>query len=99
MSTTKLMDFLCLICSLLYNCGTTDQIPDWVPDQYVRCPVQIIMRKLEILSPACYFSMIRRPSFLTKDVWHRQEVLLHSCSPAQWREPLDSDLERERTLP
>ena len=28
MSATKLMDFLCFICSLLYNCGTTEQIPD-----------------------------------------------------------------------
>merc|ERR1711940_124589 len=43
------------------------KIPDWVPDQYIGCPVLITMRKLEILSPAAYFSMIRRPSFLTQD--------------------------------
>ena len=30
MSATKLMEYLCYICSLLYNCGTTDQVPDWV---------------------------------------------------------------------
>ena len=43
MSATKLMDYLCYICSLLYNCGTTEQVPDWVPEKYVRCPVLIIM--------------------------------------------------------
>ena len=33
MSTTKLMDYICHLCSLLYNAGVTEQIPDWVPDQ------------------------------------------------------------------
>ena len=68
MSTTKLMEWLCYVVSLLYNCGTTEQVPDWVPEVYVRCPVKIIMKKLEILSPACYFSMIRRPTFLKEDL-------------------------------
>ena len=40
MSTTKLMDYICLLCSLLYNAGVTEQIPDWVPDQYIKCPVK-----------------------------------------------------------
>ena len=67
MSTTKLMEWLCYVCALLYKVGTTEQVPDWVPEMYVNTPVNIIMRKLQILSPACYFSMIRRPAFLKED--------------------------------
>ena len=84
MSTTKLMDYLCYICSLLYNCGTTDQVPDWVPEIYVSCPVLTIMKKLEILSPACYFSMIRRPAFLKEDLLgiHRKFYLIPVSLPS-----------------
>ena len=84
MSTTKLMEYLCYICSLLYNCGTTDQVPDWVPEIYVSCPVLIIMKKLEILSPACYFSMIRRPTFLKEDLLgiHRKFYYIPASLPS-----------------
>jgi hypothetical protein len=84
MSATKLMEYLCYICSLLYNCGTTDQVPDWVPEIYVSCPVNIIMKKLEILSPACYFSMIRRPTFLQEDLLgiHRKFYYIPASPPS-----------------
>ncbi len=49
MSTTKLMDYICLLCSPLYNAGVTKQIPDWVPDQYIKCPVLLAMKKLEYM--------------------------------------------------
>ena len=55
MSTNKLMYYLCHLCSLMYNAGVTDQCPDWVPVQYIKCPVELTMKKLEYISPAAYF--------------------------------------------
>ena len=67
MSTNKLMDFLCHVCSLLYNTGVADQCPEWVPAQFIQCPVEMTMRKLEYISPALYFCLLTRPNFLTED--------------------------------
>ena len=48
------------------------------------CPVNIIMKKLEILSPACYFSMIRRPTFLQQDLLgiHRKFYYIPASPPS-----------------
>ena len=67
MSTNKLMDFLCLVCSLLYNRGVADKCPEWVPTQFITCPPELAMRKLEYISPALYFCLLRNPNFLAED--------------------------------
>ena len=33
LSSNKLMDYICLICSMLYNTGVSARVPEWVPIQ------------------------------------------------------------------
>ena len=54
MSSNALMDWTCLISALLYHCGSNPELPDWVPEEYLRCPLQLALEKLESLSHAAY---------------------------------------------
>jgi hypothetical protein len=67
MPVNDLMDCICLISGLLYNTGASSQIPEWVPAEYLTCPPSIAMQKIEALTPAGYFNILRRPHFLSKD--------------------------------
>jgi hypothetical protein len=67
MSSNALMEWICLVSSLLYHCGANPRLPDWVPVEYLSCPLQLALEKLESLSPAAYFCMLRTPNFLSQD--------------------------------
>ena len=67
MPVNDLMDFICLTSGMLYNTGASAQVPEWVPAEYLTCPPSIAMKKIEALTPAGYFNILRRPHFLSKD--------------------------------
>ena len=67
MSSNQLMEWLCIIASFLYNCGTNSMAPEWLPAEYLACPLSLALEKLESLSPAAYFCMLRRPQFFSHD--------------------------------
>ena len=67
MAVNDLMDCICLLAGVLYNTGASSQIPDWVPVEYITCPPNLAMKKLEALTPAGYFNILRRPNFFSRD--------------------------------
>ena len=67
MSSNQLMEWLCIVASLLYNCGANSMLPDWVPAEYLACPLPLALEKLKSLSPAAFFCMLRHPNFLSQD--------------------------------
>ena len=67
MSSNQVMEWLCIVASLLYNCNTNSMLPDWVPAEYLACPLNLALEKLDSLSPAAYFCMLRRPQFFSHD--------------------------------
>ena len=90
MTVNDLMDFICLVASLLFNTGAREQVPDWLPAAYSTCPPATAMKKIEALSPAGYFSILRKPNFLSQDrmyadikAYHTPDHLPTNDNPVQ----------------
>ena len=41
--------------------------PKWLPTEYLTCPSQLAMKKIEDITPAGYFCILEKPHFLSKD--------------------------------
>ena len=67
MSANQLMEWICIVVTLLYHSGANPMMPDWVPAEYLACPLPLALEKLESLSPAAFFCMLRHPHFLSQD--------------------------------
>ena len=39
MSSNQLMEWICIVATLLYHSGANPMMPDWVPAEYLACPV------------------------------------------------------------
>ena len=65
--SSYLMDLLCLVATLLYNTGMSSMTPEWLPVEYLTCPTGLAMKKIQAITSAGYFCMIRKPNFLTQD--------------------------------